>query len=654
MDGSSELKLENQVLIGNNRDLFLAGGNHSILRFMQGEELPESTVMRLHDNITRRRVLATQYGAEYFHLIAPEKYVVYPGNLPISNPGSMAQRYMKSGLKDAVYPVAELRKTRGGRSYGLTDTHWSLYGVLAIAELIARRFGIPETTVDAIAARVAAAIRPDGTEFQGDLGRKLEPKQGEPRLVFDMDFRETVHENGLGHDYTAAHNDGRMIVVDGEAACTDKVLMIFGDSYLYHALSVLSLFFRRIIFMRTRFFHEEMVAMARPDCIVSQMAERYMGSVSPDEAAPPFLFIPYILGRAPKMAEAEAEAFAAVFNGKGAFDPNIFRRRPPAQPVTTQSLQPSAKVKLSTDPSPPDLSSGQPSSVAAPPPLPPSVDWQAPFQRLRQFLHPQTLPAYDALLAKAQPDRTRELWRDVVPVITRGQDLVLSRMWRFSDRRILPILIEEILGHHEYFAETTMAEPRILDCGGNFGLATYYFRRIWPTARIEVFEPNPALAEIIRFNVSRNDFSDIAVHQSAISDHDGEDDFFVSAREDAASSLYADRAASEAKKIRVKTVALKDLLDEPVALLKLDIEGAEAAALKGAGKALRQCETIICETHAVNGRNTLLDVLGTLDDAGFEWAVGRSLWDERGDRFRFVRTVASDRSYCVFARRKPE
>lgn len=283
---------------------------------------------------------------------------------------------------------------------------------------------------------------------------------------------------------------------------------------------------------------------------------------------------------------------------------------------------------------------------AADPPLPPAL------QRLRQFLHLGVLPAYDAACQAALPGALP--WPAILAAITDGQDLLLSRRWRFSDRRMLPVLLEEILCHHDYYAETAMTEPRILDCGANFGLATYYFTRSHPAARIEAFEPNPALADILALNLKRNNFANVTLHRVAVSDRDGQMPFHVSQKEDAASSLLAGRPPEDAVAVMVETVDIRCLLSRPVSLLKMDIEGVEAEVLAHAGPLLRQCETIICETHAVNGRNTLLAVLNTLEAAGFGWAVARSLWDEGQDRFRLSRTVDKARSYCVFARRKDE
>lgn len=345
---SPDLRIENEVLFGRNGELFLAGGAHSILKFMRGAEISATGTRLLHDNLVRRRVLSAQYGARFLHLIAPEKYVVYPQNLPLVQAGFMAQAYLKAGHTDAIYPIETLRNPRRGRSYPLTDTHWTPHGILAIVEMLALRCGMPAETVEAIGQKVSDEIREDGTIFYGDLGRKIEPKQGEPLLRFGTEFHCRVHENGMGHDFTSPINDGRMVVIEAEQACSDQVLLLFGDSYLYHALELMALFFRRIVFTRTRFFHEELVQMVRPDVVISQMAERYMGSVTSDEVAPPFFMIPYLLNRPLTMTQEAALALTRVLCGPRKFDPAVFRL--PAAGGSTATVPPAAQAPTAAPP----------------------------------------------------------------------------------------------------------------------------------------------------------------------------------------------------------------------------------------------------------------------------------------------------------------
>ena len=51
---------------------------------------------------------------------------------------------------------------------------------------------------------------------------------------------------------------------------------------------------------------------------------------------------------------------------------------------------------------------------------------------------------------------------------------------------------------------TATSTPRILDCGANVGLASLFFRRLYPQARITAFEADPALFAILEANLDAN------------------------------------------------------------------------------------------------------------------------------------------------------
>ena len=72
----------------------------------------------------------------------------------------------------------------------------------------------------------------------------------------------------------------------------------------------------------------------------------------------------------------------------------------------------------------------------------------------------------------------------------------------------------------------------------------------------------------------------------------------------------------------VPTVRLRDLLDEPVDLIKMNIEGAEHEAIAGAADRLRQARELFIEYHHLPGLpRTLHDILAILHDNGFEYLL---------------------------------
>ncbi len=327
----SDARIEKGVLFGSEGDLFLVGGGHEPLRFIKGDVLPPRLCSLIHDNIAQRSALAERHGAGFVQLVAPEKYIVQPGNFPFAAPGHMARAYLDAGYGDLLYPVAELRATKGGSAYQKTDSHWSKYGIITMAAFLAGQAGTPADIIAPKVAELTAGVVETPEVFYGDLGRKFDPMLGEPKTVFTTRFTHKTYDNGLQHDFNSAVNDGRLIYIESPDAVGDLSLLIFGDSYLSNALMPLAVFFRRILFARTRFFHEEIVTGFRPDMIVGQMAERYMASAVPDHQAPPFLMIPHLLGREARMTVDTALAFCRALSGGRDFNPAVFKLKEAAK-----------------------------------------------------------------------------------------------------------------------------------------------------------------------------------------------------------------------------------------------------------------------------------------------------------------------------------
>ena len=272
---------------------------------------------------------------------------------------------------------------------------------------------------------------------------------------------------------------------------------------------------------------------------------------------------------------------------------------------------------------------------------------------LRPFVHPSGLAAFDTAAAQLVSDDEALAWSTLLPAMIVGSDLMLSRRMRFVTRANLAKMLDKILVRQELFFETKSEAPLIVDAGANIGLATYFFKRIFHNCRIVALEPNPKTAEIFKLNISRNGYADIEFVEAALSDANGAVPFWVSASDSGSSSLVHARAPSDAQVVSVPGVSLRDLLNEPVAFLKLDIVGSEAAVLRDAKEKLALVDQIYCECYpsSKSEGNNLTEVLSVLASAGFHTAVSPSLADEGRRRFRAGTAVKKDRQYTVFARR---
>lgn len=145
----------------------------------------------------------------------------------------------------------------------------------------------------------------------------------------------------------------------------------------------------------------------------------------------------------------------------------------------------------------------------------------------------------------------------------------------------------------------------LLDVGAHAGVYVMLFCRWSPRGMVHAFEPNPGSRHYLERNVRLNGFgSRVLVQESAVSDRDGRADFFALSREGMS------RLGSENPALRGRTMRLTvptTTLDQYCRVnavhptwIRMDIEGFEIAALRGAADIIRRGRgslTIVVEMH---------------------------------------------------------
>jgi FkbM family methyltransferase len=118
----------------------------------------------------------------------------------------------------------------------------------------------------------------------------------------------------------------------------------------------------------------------------------------------------------------------------------------------------------------------------------------------------------------------------------------------------------------------------VVEGGAHLGFVTIHAARaVGPHGRVTVFEPNPEVIGVLRENLRANRVADrVQVITKALGDTTGMAPFFVRADE---SSLYVPTGDADATEVEV--VRADELIDTRVDVVKLDVEGAEMAALRG-------------------------------------------------------------------------
>jgi FkbM family methyltransferase len=131
----------------------------------------------------------------------------------------------------------------------------------------------------------------------------------------------------------------------------------------------------------------------------------------------------------------------------------------------------------------------------------------------------------------------------------------------------------------------------VYDIGANAGVYTLLFsRRVGRKGKVFAFEPFGENAANLLHHINLNKLENVTLVQSAVSDKSGLTSFSMS------KSNSMGVLSNERTLLRVPTITIDDLLEKfdfPLPhLVKMDVEGAEAAVLVGAAKLLSYHSTI--------------------------------------------------------------
>jgi len=135
---------------------------------------------------------------------------------------------------------------------------------------------------------------------------------------------------------------------------------------------------------------------------------------------------------------------------------------------------------------------------------------------------------------------------------------------------------------------------RVLDVGANIGYFTLLFARlVGPAGHVYAFEPEPRNLELLQRNVARNGYTNVTAVPKAVSCVSGSQRLYKSPDNLGDHRLAHGMIGREW--VDVSVVALDEFFasDVRVDFIKLDIQGAECGALRGA-RALLARSTPLC------------------------------------------------------------
>jgi FkbM family methyltransferase len=157
----------------------------------------------------------------------------------------------------------------------------------------------------------------------------------------------------------------------------------------------------------------------------------------------------------------------------------------------------------------------------------------------------------------------------------------------------------------------------VVDGGAYRGTTVLRLREVFPGATIHAFEPQQESFDFLRERVGGLDR--VNLHRTALSDCNGERTFFVNEAAYTSSLLPArTRAMRQVGQRVVETRTLDAMMSAAgnpiVDAIKLDLQGHELAALRGAERVLEHCRALLVE---VNFRHRYVGACSFEELAGF-------------------------------------
>lgn len=182
----------------------------------------------------------------------------------------------------------------------------------------------------------------------------------------------------------------------------------------------------------------------------------------------------------------------------------------------------------------------------------------------------------------------------------------------YSDRPSLETQVKDILEQRIYDFTPRRPDPFIIDGGASIGVATLAWKRANPAARVVCFEPDPQALALLRRNLAANGHDDVRIVEAGLSDRDGAAAF----RSDGADGgRLTTESTMPHRGAAITTTRLSRFIEEPVDLIKLNVEGQELPVLREleAASKLQHVERVLLEYHgwpdSPQGLGQILDML---------------------------------------------
>jgi hypothetical protein len=271
--------------------VFLLGGNNSVRDYwVDGKAIADEVLDEWLQIYIKRIAFFNEKGIKYLSCFAPEKLSIYPDKCPYGIrqnkiPSRQLIKYLSENMDIDGYLLDLIPYLRSQSKYYLTyhktDSHWNFIGAFSAYQIIQSKLNEP-VYMDAL-----KQTREYNWNIM-DLGGKFDPPLREKTFYYKSSGRfkrSYANELVVFKEREKRENDvglhvGSYVIYQNETPLSDKVMMIFGDSfseYRDHLLTgLMAETYREVHFIWNSNLDCELINKVMPDVVISEMAERFI------------------------------------------------------------------------------------------------------------------------------------------------------------------------------------------------------------------------------------------------------------------------------------------------------------------------------------------------------------------------------------------
>lgn len=274
--------------------VFLLGGSNNVRDYWIGGKNLDHNILEEWLFLYKSRIsFFKKHDIKYISMFAPEKLTIYSDKCPLKIktdkiPSRQLVRYLQNHMDfdDYYVDLIPYLKSQSEKflTYHKTDSHWNFLGAYSAYQLVQYNLKDP-IYIDALS-------QPKKYNWNAmDLGGKFDPPLKERTYYYKSSGNfKRIYANELVKfkEREKRENDvglhvGSYVIYENETPLSNKVIMIFGDSfseYRDHLLTGLyAETYRRVHFIWNSSIDFELIEKVNPDLVITEMAERFISKV---------------------------------------------------------------------------------------------------------------------------------------------------------------------------------------------------------------------------------------------------------------------------------------------------------------------------------------------------------------------------------------